>query len=359
MDDTISSLDSLFRQFASPVVAVKGSEIIYCNAAAELFFSGSAVSSDAGRHFPGWPYPAGAVVSETISSRRCTITVSSLNGVRVLTITDESDQGSPGIPIAAMSYLLGNANTIRLAAEVITKKYHSADDRKFEQYMSALNQSCCRLQRAADGLSALSLLSSGDYPFAPQPLELGTFISDIVSSVRSLTSPNEVVVEYTPPSDLIVINGDAQLIEKMVFAVIANSLGHITSGGRIKLGLQSTQAAAVISVDDDGSGMGPEQLSQLFRLSPVSGVDGIPGPECGIGLPLAAAVASRHNGTIIVESRPGRGTSVRLMLRCDTEGSSSLHSPMSSGLNLIPSHALIELSAVLSSECYEFRQKES
>ena len=91
----------------------------------------------------------------------------------------------------------------------------------------------------------------------------------------------------------------------------------------------------------------------------VSGVDGIPGPECGIGLPLAAAVASRHNGTIIVESRPGRGTSVRLMLRCDTEGSSSLHSPLSSGLNLIPSHALIELSAVLSSECYEFRQKES
>ena len=91
MGDLTTKLDDLFKQFASPVVAVRKDRVVYCNPAAEVFFSGSVLSKHPNELFRSWPYPAGAAVSETVAERDCLLTVSNLSGTAVVTLSKPVD----------------------------------------------------------------------------------------------------------------------------------------------------------------------------------------------------------------------------------------------------------------------------
>ena len=203
-----------------------------------------------------------------------------------------------------------------------------------------------KLIRTTDHLSTISKLKSGDFAFEPRNIELGAFISDIVSSVRYLTSDSGVTLEYEPPDRLITVNADAKLIEQLILSLISNSLKHTPAGGTIKLSVSEKNGHAVLTVDDTGSGIAPERMGSLFRIEEPENPADTPLTEGGLGLPLASVIASRHKGTIILESRPGEGTSVRVLLRA-CNAPPTLSSPALPYGNNIPTRALTELSVVL------------
>ena len=75
-----------------------------------------------------------------------------------------------------------------------------------------------------------------------------------------------------------------------------------------------TRENLVLSVSDDGCGIPPEQLGTIFdrychgfdMSSMLSGA--------GLGLTVARSVAQLHKGTLLLESRPDKGTTVRVSL---------------------------------------------
>ncbi|MBO0725695.1 MAG: sensor histidine kinase, partial [Blastocatellia bacterium] len=74
-------------------------------------------------------------------------------------------------------------------------------------------------------------------------------------------------------------------------------------------------AAVLIEVIDQGCGVAPEFLPHIFekfyRVPRAANAD-VPG--AGLGLALAREVAELHNGTVTVESRPGKGSIFSLYL---------------------------------------------
>lgn len=62
-----------------------------------------------------------------------------------------------------------------------------------------------------------------------------------------------------------------------------------------------------IIIKDNGSGIHPEDLHYIFKRFYRSRFSKDT-PGIGLGLPLAKAVIEAHNGTVEVDSRPGRGT---------------------------------------------------
>ncbi len=67
----------------------------------------------------------------------------------------------------------------------------------------------------------------------------------------------------------------------------------------------------VLEVADTGCGMGPEVLSQA--LDPFFTTKGV-GQGTGLGLPMVFGIVHGHQGFLIIDTRPGRGTTVRLYL---------------------------------------------
>ncbi|MGI6029792.1 MAG: sensor histidine kinase [Candidatus Heteroscillospira sp.] len=346
MNDTLKNLDSLFRMSAVPTAAIDGDVFVYCNPAAEKAFSGELTGSKPSELFPSWPYSRNCVAATNVLGVECIVTVTGFEELLVLTLapTASADQ-APSIPISALNSMASTITTLRMAADKLSVLCPKSE--KQELYTSILYHNYYKLLRTTEHLTTLSSLRSNEYPFSPEPLELGTFLSDIASSVRSLTADSGVTLEYEPPADLITANGDASLLERLVLGLIANSLKHTPAGGRITLRVSKHRDSAMLSVDDTGAGIPPEILSSAFNISEAQTPAELSSCESGLGLPLVLAIASKHGGTLLLESREGIGTSARVLLRSVDESITTLRMPRAVYGSQIPVRALTELSTVL------------
>jgi CheY-like chemotaxis protein len=82
---------------------------------------------------------------------------------------------------------------------------------------------------------------------------------------------------------------------------------------------QEANGRVVLTIADSGTGMTPEVKSRLF--DPFFTTKGKGGT--GMGMAVSFGIIRRHNGSIDVESEPGRGTTFRISLPVDKEAHAS------------------------------------
>ena len=72
-----------------------------------------------------------------------------------------------------------------------------------------------------------------------------------------------------------------------------------------------------ISFQDNGTGLTPEEMDQIFQpfYSTKEGTQGL-----GLGLPICQKILERYDGRLVVESQPGQGTTVRVLLPYSESG---------------------------------------
>lgn len=106
------------------------------------------------------------------------------------------------------------------------------------------------------------------------------------------------------------VMGDAVELREVLVNMIYNAIDAMPSGGEIRLGSHETSGRVVLTVTDNGTGMTPEVKSRLF--DPFFTTKGKGGT--GMGMAVSFGIIRRHNGSIDVESEPGRGTTFRISL---------------------------------------------
>ena len=101
-------------------------------------------------------------------------------------------------------------------------------------------------------------------------------------------------------------------LRQLVRNLVANAVRAATAPEkvRVRLTTEGENGAARIEVEDDGPGIPPDQQERIFEKF-YKGAGG----GSGLGLAIAQQVAKHHDGTLTVESRPGRTVfTVRLPL---------------------------------------------
>ena len=114
------------------------------------------------------------------------------------------------------------------------------------------------------------------------------------------------------------LRGDESTLSQAIHALLDNAIKFSPDGGDIAVKMRRDGPHAVISVTDPGVGIEPDDIDHIFdrlHLLDQKGDNLFGG--MGIGLPLVRAVVQHHDGTIDVESQPGRGSTftVRLPFR--------------------------------------------
>jgi CheY-like chemotaxis protein len=92
--------------------------------------------------------------------------------------------------------------------------------------------------------------------------------------------------------------------------MIYNAIDAMPSGGEIRLSSQEANGRAILTIADTGMGMTPDVKSRLF--DPFFTTKGKSGT--GMGMAVSFGIIRRHNGSIDVESEPGRGATFRISL---------------------------------------------
>ena len=107
------------------------------------------------------------------------------------------------------------------------------------------------------------------------------------------------------------VEGNPQLIERLVANLIDNAIVHNLAGGRIDVATATEAGQSVLSVSNDGPVIGPEELERLQqpfqRLGPARTSRG---DGHGLGLSIVHAIATAHGATLSVRSQAAGGLHV-------------------------------------------------
>ena len=106
------------------------------------------------------------------------------------------------------------------------------------------------------------------------------------------------------------IKGDPVELREVLVNMIYNAIDAMPSGGEVRVSTQENRDRVVIHITDTGTGMGPEVKQRLF--DPFFTTKGKAGT--GMGLAVSFGIIRRHEGSIEVDSEPGRGTTFKISL---------------------------------------------
>ena len=110
--------------------------------------------------------------------------------------------------------------------------------------------------------------------------------------------------------------GDRDRLKQVLLNVTANAIQYTPPGGEVVLSLSRIGEQARIIVRDTGPGIAEEDLPYIFERfyrAEKSRTRGR-GGGFGLGLSIAQWIVENHEGTIKVESEPGRGTTFAIWL---------------------------------------------
>jgi PAS domain S-box-containing protein len=133
----------------------------------------------------------------------------------------------------------------------------------------------------------------------------------------SNASRRNVRVEFDPPGEAFILPLDAAQVEDAVLNLVINAVEAVEAEGRVAVriyrrpagGTGGTRDEIVVEVEDDGRGIGEQELQHIFNPFYTTTSGGT-----GLGLPAARRIARAHGGQIDVRSTPGEGSAFTLRL---------------------------------------------
>src|SRR6185436_10324213 len=106
-----------------------------------------------------------------------------------------------------------------------------------------------------------------------------------------------------------VVVADRERLEAALDALIENAVNATGDGGRISLSATADVGTLILEVSDDGDGIAPDDLSHVFkRFSRRERDRARRSGGTGLGLAIVKAIVDAHDGSVVVESAPGTGT---------------------------------------------------
>ena len=125
-----------------------------------------------------------------------------------------------------------------------------------------------------------------------------------------------VEIDFDRISGLPPVRGDEAKLAQILINVVSNAIKFTSGGGRIVISAERTKPGGVaVHVLDSGVGMSEEEIE--IALRPFGQVDGSRSrwrEGTGLGLPIARALTELHGGALEIDSRPGEGTEVTIIL---------------------------------------------
>jgi PAS domain S-box-containing protein len=218
---------------------------------------------------------------------------------------------------ASVAHELNNPlATISLHAEVLVGQL-AADDPNRKSLL-LIEQEVARMAALVSNLLLFSRRSHQQISTVNVAEELKNSLELINYHFRS----HSINVVTDLGNDLPSIQADTQQLRQVFLNLLTNASDAMPNGGTLTVrakqqALENGAPAVMIEFSDSGVGIEPEDLPKLWEPFFTTKPEG---KGTGLGLPICRRTVEEHRGTIDIESLPGRGTTVRLVLPATETG---------------------------------------
>ncbi len=220
--------------------------------------------------------------------------------------------------IHLITHELRNPLTLVMSYAQMTRR--AALDGNYEQiptYVGHVERAGKSIQRLMENLLQLSKLERSDELPAPEPVQLGPLLNQVVADLSPLARQKQQVLSVEPGRDLEPALVAPLLLREAVSNLVSNAVKYTPDGGEISVWVEPghNPHTLVLGVRDNGIGLSQEDQARLFTKFFRSSDPRVQRERgTGLGLALTHALVTRSGGTISVESEQGKGTTFRLTI---------------------------------------------
>ncbi|MEW5507324.1 CHASE2 domain-containing protein [Pseudomonas antarctica] len=185
---------------------------------------------------------------------------------------------------------------------------HNGDSPIFAQ----IEQQVKRALSLTESFVQLAKAEADGYHF--QPTLFAMLVMDAFDQVAVIAQLKGIhLVHDLDEADEGMVSADQSLLTRALFNVLENAIKYSPSGTTVTLSHGSTQGWLECRISDQGPGIAPGDLPELFsqyrRFDSAQGSEGL-----GLGLTMVKAVIERHGGRVLCESELGKGSTFSLKL---------------------------------------------
>jgi two-component system cell cycle sensor histidine kinase PleC len=230
----------------------------------------------------------------------------------------EAANASKTVFLAHMSHELRTPlNAILGFSEIIAEQHfgrESAD--RYAEYAADIHASGAHLLSLINDLLDIAKIEAGRMEISPRVLDArATFETALrITRLKARERQQNLTIDVNPSAP--VLFADARALKQILINLVSNAVKFTPIGGTILVsGSRIANGGFQIAVEDDGPGIPPDKLARIFR--PFSRADNRYGRQeggTGLGLALVRGLAELHGGRAWIESDPGRGCCVYVVL---------------------------------------------
>jgi heavy metal sensor kinase len=206
---------------------------------------------------------------------------------------------------------------LRTEADVTLAQGHRPEA-EYRASLTVIRDASQRLTRIVEDLFALARVDAENVGGRRERLYLEELVDDSIRLARPLADAHGVQVAVVEAVEA-PVNGDADLLGRLLLNLIDNAIKHSPGGGLVQVVMKRCDGSIDVGIVDQGQGIPERDRDRIFerfvRLSDdAAGADGSAQNGVGLGLAIARRIAEAHGGALVVaESRPGH-TEFRLRL---------------------------------------------
>lgn len=196
--------------------------------------------------------------------------------------------------------------SIRLLADSIENS-DNMDMETMRDFVNDIGNEAERLQRTTEKLLSLSKMDSGA-GYAREKIELRHIVEKTLHLLSPLAKENHVSI-ITELSRGCYINGNEDLIYRIIFNLAENGIKYNMPGGTVKILLFHDVENIKLIIEDTGIGIPDEDIPHIFsRFYRVDKARSRAAGGSGLGLSIVYDAVTLHGGTVRVEKRESGGS---------------------------------------------------
>ena len=181
------------------------------------------------------------------------------------------------------------------------------DKEAFERTREIMERQVHQMARLIDDLLDVGRITRGRLELKKEPLDLLEPLQRAVEGSMPLIEAMGHKLEVDAPEGPIPVLADASRLAQIFTNLLNNAARYTPPGGHIWLGVKKFDSLVEVSVRDDGRGMSPENLSEVFEMFVQLNREAHEAKQgLGLGLTLVKRLAELHGGKVEAKS-PGLG----------------------------------------------------
>lgn len=181
------------------------------------------------------------------------------------------------------------------------------DPRNKGRYLTIIETQALRISRLMNDLLDLDSIERGALELKLQEYDFVNIVREVIEIEQINFRGREIDLQLPDEPILLVI--DKEKISRVMHNLVSNAFKYTPKDGTICVVVDRMKGEAIFKIEDNGQGMSPEQMSNLFQPyyrtedAKESQVEG-----SGLGLFIVKMLVEAHDGQIEVKSAPGKGS---------------------------------------------------